>query len=142
MDIEGVLHTVLQSENPLTIMLTLALIVAFVVFGGVGWWVASAIKGAIPLAAKLVNTLHELSERIGDQLDVLKAIDDGTKQRTEKGIAVILEHNERAFAALRKQADDNHAAELAAIERLRLDMTMQLNNQQRLAKFSEKDKES
>lgn len=142
MDIENAFNAVLQSDNPLTILLVIALIIALVGFGIVGNAVVRAITTIIPLGTNLVTTLHDLSERIGDQLDALKAIDDGTKQRTEKGIAVILEHNERAFAALRKQADDNHAAELAAIERLRLDMTMQLNNQQRLAKFSEKDKES
>lgn len=141
MNVETVLQSVLASENPLTILLTIALIIALAVFGIVGNAVVRAITAIIPLGTNLVSTLHDLSERIGDQLDALKAIDDGTKQRTEKGIAVILEHNERAFAAIRKQADDNHAIIVTAIERLRIDVQLQLGNQ-RQPRYSEKDKET
>lgn len=136
------LNAVLASENPLVIILALAILAAIIGAAFIGYSVVKWLSQIVPLVAKLVTTLHELSDRIGDQLDALKQIDDGTKERTQKGVAVILEHSERAFAALRKQADDNHAAAIEAINRLRLDMTMQLNNQQRVKSYSEKDKET
>lgn len=139
MDVNQALQT--ATETPLTVLLAIALMLTLSVFGAVGWWVARAISGIVPLIANLVGTLHELSEKIGDQLDALKAIDDGTKQRTEKGVALVLEHNERGFASLRKQLDDNHAAQLAAIERLHLDVQLQLGTQRTL-KFREQDKET